>query len=236
MGKILQQAEKWLGLKKSDGSYQVILDTYNDHKPLARGYKVQRGDAWCATFASACAIAAGRADAVPLECSCKNQVDGWKKMGKWVENDAYVPKPDAYIYYDWDDSGKGDNTGWPDHVGIVESCDGKKITVIEGNKGGKVARRTLDVNGKYIRGYGVPDAEAPAVQTVVALDNVLLPELFEGSEGKAVKIWQIIVGTTMDGKFGPQTAKKTRTFQKKHKLAQDAVVDAETWRVGLESV
>lgn len=236
MGKILQQAEKWLGLKKSDGSYQVILDTYNNHSPLARGYKVQRGDAWCATFASACAIAAGRADAVPLECSCKNQIDGWKKMGKWVEDDSHVPKPEEYIYYDWQDDGKGDNAGWPDHVGIVETCDGKKITVIEGNKGGKVARRTLDVNGRYIRGYGVPDAEEPAPKKTVTVQTVTLPELREGSTGKAVRIWQIIVGTTVDGQFGPQTAKKTRTFQKKHKLTQDAVVGTASWGAGLGSV
>jgi hypothetical protein len=50
----------------------------------------------------------------------------------------------------------GDNTGWPDHVGIVEKVSGKTITVIEGNKSNAVGRRTLQVGGKYIRGYGVP--------------------------------------------------------------------------------
>jgi peptidoglycan hydrolase-like protein with peptidoglycan-binding domain len=218
---IIQQARKWLGLKKSDGSYQIILDTYNNHKPLARGYKVQRSDAWCATFASACAIAVGNTS-VPLECSCKNQVDGWKKAGRWAEDDAYIPSPDDYIYYDWDDSGKGDNTGWPDHVGIVETCDGKTITVIEGNKGGKVARRTLEVNAKYIRGYGIP-----------VKDKALISK---GDTGKLVRVWQVICGTTPDGDFGEQTKKKTKSFQKKHKLAQTGSVDKVTWEAGLKSV
>ena len=69
---------------------------------------------------------------------------------------AYVPKPGDVIFYDWQDSGSGDNTGWPDHVGIVEAVSGSTITVIEGNKSDSVSRRTLQVNGKCIRGYGVP--------------------------------------------------------------------------------
>ena len=36
-----------------------IIDLYNSHKPLARGYPVKYTDAWCSTFASAVAIQAG---------------------------------------------------------------------------------------------------------------------------------------------------------------------------------
>ena len=78
-------------------------------------------------------------------------------MGRWCENDAKVPEPGDYIYYDWDDNGAGDCTGSSDHVGVVESCNGNTITVVEGNKSNAVGRRTLEVNGRYIRGYGVPD-------------------------------------------------------------------------------
>lgn len=38
----------------------------------------------------------------------------------------------------------------------MEAVSGSTITVIEGNKSDSVSRRTLQVNGKYIRGYGVP--------------------------------------------------------------------------------
>lgn len=63
-----------------------------------------------------------------------------------------------------------------------------------------------------------------------------MPELKKGATGKAVKVWQAIVGTAIDGKFGPNTEKKTKAFQKAHKLEQDGVVGKKTWKAGLESV
>jgi hypothetical protein len=59
--------------------------------------------------------------------------------------------------YDWNDNGVGDNTGAPDHVGIVVSVSGKTIRVIEGNINNSVGYRNIAVNGKYIRGFCVPD-------------------------------------------------------------------------------
>lgn len=83
-------------------------------------------------------------------------IEGAKAKGIWVENDGYVPQGGDIILYDWQDSGAGDNTGNPDHVGVVEYTSGGVIHVIEGNKGRKVARRELSVNGRYIRGFIVP--------------------------------------------------------------------------------
>lgn len=51
--KIVDTAVAWLGCKESDGSHKQIIDVYNAHKPLARGYKVKYTDAWCSTYASA---------------------------------------------------------------------------------------------------------------------------------------------------------------------------------------
>ena len=76
-------------------------------------------------------------------------------MGIWQENDAFVPKPADEVLYDWDDGpnyATTDNKGNPEHVGMVEKVVGNDITVIEGNmNGGMVGRRTLKVNGRYIR-------------------------------------------------------------------------------------
>ena len=58
--------------------------------------------------------------------------------------------------YDWQDSGSGDNTGTPDHIGIVEKVDGKTVTVIEGNYNDSVKRRQIQIGGRYIRGYVTP--------------------------------------------------------------------------------
>ena len=153
---IINIAKGWLGCNEKDGSHKKIIDTYNNFKPLARNYKVKYTDAWCATFVSACSIRAGMTDIIPTECGCGQMIELFKKLGAWKESDSYVPSPGDIIFYDWDDIGSGDNTGWPDHVGIVESCDGTVIVVIEGNKNESVSRRTLKVNGTYIRGFGVP--------------------------------------------------------------------------------
>lgn len=160
---LIQQARAWIGCRESDGSHRKIIDTYNSHKPLARGYKVRYTDAWCATFVSACAIKTSMTDIIPTECGCSQMVSLFQRLGEWDENDARRPRPGDIIFYDWQDSGAGNDTGSPDHVGIVESVSGNTITVIEGNKSDAVGRRTLQVNGRYIRGYGVPryDATAP---------------------------------------------------------------------------
>ena len=114
-------------------------------------------DAWCATTVSAVAIAAGCTDVMPTECGCGQMIKLYQNIGRWKEDDSYVPNPGDIVFYDWDDTGTGDDTGWPEHVGIVEACDGKTITVIEGNYSDSVKRRYLEVNGRYIRGFGLPD-------------------------------------------------------------------------------
>ncbi len=172
---LLTQARAWIGCKESDGSHKKIIDVYNYHKPLARSYKVKYTDAWCATFVSACAIKTGMTDIIPTECGCGEMVRLFQKLGEWDENDARVPNPGDIIFYDWQDSGSGDNTGNPDHVGIVEKVSGSTITVIEGNYSDSVKRRTLRVNGRYIRGYGVPKYEnaTPNTATTPASDNTV---------------------------------------------------------------
>ena len=153
---VLAQARAWIGRNEADGTHKGIIDVYNGHTPLARGYKVKYTDAWCATFVSAVAIKCGLTGIIPTECGCGQMIELFKALGEWQESDSRTPTPGDVIFYDWDDSGAGDNTGWPDHVGIVESVSGENIVVIEGNKNNAVGRRTIPVNGRYIRGYGVP--------------------------------------------------------------------------------
>lgn len=128
---------------------------------MPRGYKVKYTDAWCATTMSSCALACGWTDKeFPMECGCEEMIEKFKARGMWVEDDAYVPKSADIVFYDWDDTGLGDCKGHADHVGMVEKVSGNTITVIEGNKSGAVGRRTINVNAKYIRGYGIPKYEA----------------------------------------------------------------------------
>lgn len=163
--KVLSVMQGWVGLKKSDKSHAVIIDTYNSLAPLPRGYKITYQDAYCAATVSAAAIRAGYTDIMPIECSCRKLIEQAQRMGIWQENDAYVPEPADLILYDWQDGAdfpRTDNTGEPDHVGMVEKLVGATITIIEGNLRGEVARRTVTVNGRYIRGYICPHYESKA--------------------------------------------------------------------------
>ena len=245
--KIIAQAQAWIGCKESDGSHKKIIDVYNSHKPLARGYAVKciangdsKNDAWCATFVTACAIKCGATDIIPKECSCNKMIELFKGLGCYVEDDAYVPSPGDIMFYDWDDTGKGDNMGVSDHVGIVEKISGDTITVIEGNYSNACKRRTMKVNGRYIRGYGVPKySNEPAAPT--ASVTISLPILRKGSKGEAVKTLQRLLNAfgftdasekvlVVDGSFGAATLYALKSYQTANKLDVDGVCGANTWK------
>jgi hypothetical protein len=177
--KFVKIAESYLGCKESDGSHKKIIDLYNTIKPLPVGYKVSYTDAWCATYVSAMAQEAGLTSIAFPECGCERMLKLYSKAGRWMENDAYVPQPGDIIFYDWGDNGVGDNQGYSDHVGIVVSVTNGKIKLIEGNASDSVKYTERDVNGKSIRGFGLPDfaskatpAPAPAAPTSSVLGNI----------------------------------------------------------------
>lgn len=161
-------AISYLGCKESDGSHKKIIDLYNSHKPLARGYAVTYTDAWCATYVSAMAIGMGLTDIIPLECGCGQYITLAQNAGIWQENDAYVPKIGDIVLYDWQDGtnyATTDNTASPDHIGIVVSVSGSTFKVIEGNMSNAVGYRTMQVNGRYIRGFVCPKYSSKATSS-----------------------------------------------------------------------
>ena len=155
--RIVQTAESWIGSNETDGTHQEIIDLYNSHEPLAQGYAVTYEDNWCATFGSAVAIQLELTDIIPTECGCERQIGLWQEMGRWEENDNYLPLPGDYIFYHWDCTEPGDCQDWSDHVGIVVGTLGPFIKVIEGNKDDMVAYRVILRGNWQIRGYGLPD-------------------------------------------------------------------------------
>lgn len=239
--KIVKQAQSWLGCKESDGSHRQIIDVYNADKPLPRGYKMSYTNAWCATFVTACAIKCGATDIIPKECSCNKMIELFKKLGCWEENDAHVPEPGDILFYDWDDDGKGDNKGEVEHVGIVEKVSGNTVTIIEGNYSTTkdCNRRTLKVNGRYIRGYGVPKYTAPTISAKSGV-TVSLPTLSKGSKGDSVKALQALLNgygftdanekaLAVDGSFGAATLYALKAYQNAKGLEVDGCCGKATW-------
>ena len=106
-------------------------------------------------------------------------------------------------------------------------------------------------NGRWLKhGKMTPwvsyDGTVPAVQPAQPVqqekEEYKMPTIKKGSSGKAVKIWQIIIGATPDGVFGPITEANTRKWQSQHldangnKLVADGIVGPKTWKAGLDSL
>ena len=196
----------WLGWSEANGKFKRIIDTYNNHKPLAQGYKVKYTDEWCATAVSAAFIKAGLTDIGFTECSCNRMIALYKAKGRWEEKDSYVPKMGDIIMYDWQDNGVGDNVGSADHVGLVAAINGTKLTIIEGNKGEEVAYRSMSINGKFIRGYCQPDYASKASKPVETVSTATY------SKEAFIRDVQKALGATVDGIAGPETLNSTITL------------------------
>ena len=244
--KVAATAKKYLGCKEADGSHRQFIDKYNSFQPLPRNHKMTYTAAWCATFVSAVAIECGLTDIMPVECGCGYMISLYKKLGRWREDENYIPKVGDIIFYDWDD-GKDfavtDNSGSPEHVGIVVSVSSGVVTVVEGNKGGAVGVRYVSVNGRYIRGFGLPDYAKLATPEVKPAPKPISKKcpyaeprfsMMYGSTGGGVRWVQWHLNQTMksrlkiDGVFGRLTKAAVLSFQKKHKLSPDGIVGSKT--------
>ena len=169
----VQTARSWIGRNESDGSHRLIIQLYNAHRPLARGYRLSEQDPWCAATVSALAIVSGLTEIIPTECSCGRMIDRLKALNAWTEDDAFRPHPGDILFYDWQDRGLGENTGVPDHTGIVEAVHPAFMIIIEGNRRGAVRRRAVALNGRFVRGFGTPDyAGAAASRSLEELDRM----------------------------------------------------------------
>lgn len=245
---VVDKAVSYVGLKESDGSHKKIIDLYNSIKPLPVGYKMDYTDAWCAAFVSAVAQACGLTGIIFPECGCDRMIALYKKAGRWEENDDYKPQAGDVIFYDWEDSGTGDNVGSSDHVGLVVSVGSKNIKVVEGNISDKVGYRTIAIGGKFIRGFGLPDyaskaggaasqvtPSAPSNQAATATSGgtytLTLPYLRKGDRGEHVRVFQTILvhryGYStggIDGIFGAGTRAAVIKYQQANGLEADGEI------------
>ena len=116
---------------------------------------------WCACFTSYIAAECGciQSGICPRSALVDDWISFYKKQHRWTGRN-YKPHSGDFIVFDWE----GD--GAPDHIGIVESCDGKTVYTIEGNSRDVCRRKSYSVGSGLIYGYGCPnysgkDTKAP---------------------------------------------------------------------------
>lgn len=105
---------------------------------------------WCAIFVSWCADQCGYLEMgiMPRFAVVGDGANWFKARHRWAGR-GYKPKPGDIIFFDYE------RDGLLDHVGIVERCDGKTVTTIEGNSGDACKRNSYSVGNSQIAGYGL---------------------------------------------------------------------------------
>jgi len=173
-----------------------------------------------------------------FSADCDESARIYKDKGRWYSN----PQPGDQIFFV-----KNGNDYY--HTGIVCKVTPEKVYPIEGNtsageqvipNGGAVCRKSYERNNPKIGGYGRPDYAAADGEEQEDVKRIWVksqvPMLKKGMYGKAVEVWQTIVGVNVDGDFGSRTLDATVDFQTSHGLDGDGIVGQKTWTKGLEEL
>ncbi|NUP63698.1 MAG: CHAP domain-containing protein, partial [Nonomuraea sp.] len=141
---LLKQVRQELGYKEKSGQTTKFGQWYAD-----RVQDTQYRDApWCDMFIAWAADKAGLSPYVGQFAWTPSHAAWFIKQGAWTQR----PEPGALVFFDWRG---GKNYKGIDHVGIVESVEGKKIHTIEANVDRVWLKRKVRETDKVV-GYGLP--------------------------------------------------------------------------------
>lgn len=162
------------------------------------------------------------------------------KFEKYINNPSYVPfteqlnqnQFDALVSFAFN-LGQGN---------VKKLCVGRNINQIPSamQKYCKAAGRILPGLQRRRKAeaalYNKKVEDCTGTIAVKESEDYNMKTIKKGSKGNAVKVWQIIIGTTPDGNFGSGTENATKTWQKNHGLTADGIVGKNSWKTGLESL
>ena len=197
--RVLSEARKWIGTKQGTAKHKSLVDAYNSISPKPRGYTLKMTDDWCDAFVTVVFDKAGASKLIGREVGVQRHIDIFKSKGIWIEDGKIKPKVGDIITYNWDD-GTQPNTGWADHIGIVEKVGTKYITVIEGNISYRVDRRRIEIGHGNIRGYARPKYAGGSQPAVPA----------QPEKKPAKKSINEIAQEVIDGKWGNGSERKSK--------------------------
>lgn len=164
------------------------------------------------------------------------------KFEKYINNPSYVPFTDKLNQNQFDalvsfafNLGQGN---------VKKLCTGRTINQIPSamQQYCKAAGKTLPGLQRRRKAEAalynkkVESCTGATTTIVKESEDYSMNTIKKGSKGNAVKVWQIIIGTTADGIFGSGTENMTKTWQKNHGLMADGIVGKNSWKVGLESL
>lgn len=164
------------------------------------------------------------------------------KFEKYVNNASYVPFTDKLNQNQFDalvsfafNLGQGN---------VKKLCTGRVMNQIPSamQQYCKAAGKTLPGLQRRRKAEAalynkkVENCTGATTTTVKESEDYSMNTIKKGSKGNAVKVWQIIIGTTADGIFGSGTENMTKTWQKNHGLTVDGIVGKNSWKAGLESL
>ena len=210
------------------------------------------GVAWCNIFVSRVGFeVAGDYSLLGKFASTIACATWWNGRGRF----GTEPRPGAAVFFDWNG---GRSIGGIDHIGLVVAPLGNgRVRTIEGNAsipGHGDGVWVHDRSTRFIVGYGYPTGAAPGTAPKATPGRAgasrpaarsgargsgrvpPVPGLMRaGSTGAGVRAlqqrlkdrgWKI----TVDGEFGPETARVVRGFQQDKHLTVDGEVGPQTWR------
>jgi hypothetical protein len=204
------------------------LRTLIDGRPDLKGPLSQLGLGRDGTFY---VIAAGRANHAGA--------------GSWL---GITNGNDHFIGIEAENTGLDNDQPWPEvqidaycrgvaallkHQGLSEdACAGHKEYALPH---GRKIDPTFDMKVFRARVSTLVSGQAPAPVLIPALEpnpargKAARPTLRRGSTGDPVSLIQKLLGIGIDGKFGPGTEARVRTFQRERALVPDGIVGPKSW-------
>lgn len=144
---IVKVANSQIGVKESPYN-NVKYNTWYYGKEVKDRNSRDTSHAWCVVFISWCADRAGiSTDVVPKTAGVGSIMNFYKNAGRYkTRSSGYVPKAGDIAIF-----------GNASHAGIVVACDGKTVSIVEGNYSDSVKLNTYKVGARAVSGYCTPD-------------------------------------------------------------------------------
>ncbi len=144
---IVKVANSQIGVKESPYN-NVKYNTWYYGKEVKDRNSRDTSHAWCVVFISWCADRAGiSTDVVPKTAGVGSIMNFYKNAGRYkTRSSGYVPKVGDIAIF-----------GNASHAGIVVACDGKIVSIVEGNYSDSVKLNTYKVGARTVSGYCTPN-------------------------------------------------------------------------------